>query len=162
VGFEDPYSDAGNPFPAGFAPFVPPRDSRFITPLGRFGSFARDFQPSYSDFDVAHRLVISHVWSLPDLRQHKPIARHVLGGWQFSGISTLRSGFPFSVSSGTDRAFSGLGSSFADLVGNPFLDGDRTPTLNNPITTVNTPARFGRMETAGSPRIVQFALRVSF
>jgi Carboxypeptidase regulatory-like domain/TonB dependent receptor len=354
VDFDDPYANAGNPFPASFAPFVPSRDAQFITPLGRFGSFARDFRPSYqetfnltverevardlvarisyignlgrhlsytdelnyaryapgattdniqerrqyrdfsqiqttnsdsnasyhglqasverrvannlsfevnytfsksideasadttpqnvsqviplnlrlnrgaSDFDVTHRLVISHVWSLPPLRQQKSIVRHMLGGWQFSGISILRSGFPFSVSSGTDRALSGLGSSFADLVGNPFLDSDRSrsekigrylntdafvpaatgtfgtsprnlmrgpgainfdlglmkvfplservklqfrtelfnafnaPSLNNPITTVNTPARFGRIESAGDPRIMQFALRISF
>jgi hypothetical protein len=37
-----------------------------------------------------------------------------------------------------------------------------TPSLNNPITTVNTPARFGRIESAGDPRIMQFALRISF
>ncbi len=354
VRFEDPFANVGNPFPTSFAPFVPPGDSQFFTPLGRFGSFAPDFRPSYqetfnitverevardlvarlsyignlgrhlsytddlnyarhasgadtsniqerrpyhdfsailttnsdstasyhglqvsverrvtnnlsfevnytysksideasadttpqnvsqvvplnlrlnrgvSDFDITHRLVISHVWSLPDLRQQKPIARLVLGGWQFSGISTLRGGFPFSISSGTDRAFSGLGSSFADLVGDPYLDRDRsrsekidryfntgafvpaalgtfgtsprnlmrgpgsvnfdlglmkvfplteriklqfrtelfnafnTPTLSNPVTTVNTPTRLGRIESAGNPRIIQFALRVSF
>ena len=354
VRFEDPYANAGNPFPASFAPFVPSRDSEFFTPLGTFGAFAGNFRPSYqetynltvehevasdlvvrasyignlgrrlsytdnlnyaryapgattgniqqrrpfqdfggilttysdstssyhglqvsverrvannlsfevnytfsksidevsadttpqnasqtvpmnrrlnrgvSDFDLAQRLVVSHVWSLPELRRQNPITRGALGGWQFSGITSLRSGYPFSVSSGTDRALSGLGSSFADLVGNPFLDSGRsrtekierylnttafapaalgtfgtsprnlmrgpgainfdfglmkvfpvterlklqfrselfnafnTPNLSGPNTNVNTPARFGRIEGAGSPRIVQFALKASF
>jgi hypothetical protein len=181
-----------------------------------------------SDFDLAHRLVASHVWALPELQQSHAFTRAVLGGWQFSGITNIRSGFPFSVSSGTDRAFSGLGSSFADLVGDPFLDSGRsraekieryfntaafapaavgtfgtsprnvmrgpgaitfdlglmkvfalterlrlqfrselfnafnTPRFNSPFASVNTPARFGRIEGAGDPRIVQFALKLAF
>jgi hypothetical protein len=181
-----------------------------------------------SDFDLPQRLVVSHVWNLPQLAGQHAVLRGVAGGWQFSGITTLRSGYPFSVTSGTDRALSGLGSSFADLVGDPFLDDDRpraekieryfntaafapaalgtfgtsprnvmrgpgavnfdlglmkvfpiteavrlqfrselfnafnTPNFNNPNNNVNTPARFGRIEGAGSPRIVQFALKVSF
>jgi hypothetical protein len=181
-----------------------------------------------SDFDLAQRLVASHVWSLPELRNRHALARAVLGGWQFSGITTLRTGYPFSVSSGTDRAFSGLGSSFADLIGDPFLDSGRsraerieryfntaafapaaigtfgtaprnlmrgpgavsfdlgfmkifaitdrlklqfrtelfnafnTPRFNSPFASVNTPARFGRIEGAADPRIIQFALKLAF
>jgi hypothetical protein len=354
VRIEDPYGPAANPFPASFAPFVPPPDAEFFTPLGTFGAFASDFRPSYmetfnltfehevaenlvarlsyignlgrhlsytdnlnyaryapgastgniqqrrpyqdfgnilttyadstssyhglqvsverrvansfsfevnytfsksidevstdttpqnasqtvpmnrtlnrgvSDFDLAHRLVVSHVWSLPELRQQHAFTRAALGGWQFSGITNLRSGFPFSVSSGTDRAFSGTGSSFADLIGDPVLDSGRsraekieryfntaaftqaaigtfgtsprnvlrgpgavtfdlglmkvfplterlrfqfraelfnafnTPRFNSPFANANTPARFGRIEGAADPRIVQFALKLAF
>jgi hypothetical protein len=354
VRFEDPYGPAANPFPASFAPFKPAADAQFFTPLGTFGSFSRDFKPSYmetfnftveheivrnlvarasyignlgrrlsytddlnyaryapgatagniqqrrpyqdfgsilvtysestssyhglqlsverrvtnnlsfevnytfsksidetsadttpqnasqvipmnrtanrglSDFDNRHRLVASHVWALPELSQRSALLRSVLGGWQFSGITTMRSGFPFSVSSGTDRAFSGRGSTFADLAGNPFLDSGRpraekiaryfntsaftlsalgtfgtaprnlmdgpgainfdfglmkvfpvtekvrlqfraelfnafnTPSFGSPFANVNTPARFGRIESAGDPRIVQFALKLAF
>ncbi len=181
-----------------------------------------------SDFDYTHRLVASHVWTLPSLAGQNRLARGVLGGWQFSGITTLRSGGPFSVSSGTDRALSGLGSSFADLVGDPDLDNGRsraeriaryfntdaferavlgtfgtsprnvlrgpgavsfdfglmklfpvtesvrlqfraelfnafnTPRFSNPNNNVNTPTRFGRIESAGDPRIVQFGLKLAF
>ncbi len=354
VKFEDPYAGARSPFPAGFAPFKPPADSEFFTPLGTFGSFAPNFKPSYmetfnltverevirnlavrasyignlgrrlsytddlnyaryapgattgniqqrrpyrdfgrilmtysestssyhglqlsverrvakgfsfevnytfsksidevstdttpqnpsqtipmnrtanrgvSDFDQKHRLVASHVWALPELAKQGALVRSVFGGWQFSGITTMRAGGPFSVSSGTDRAFSGLGSTFADLVGNPYLDTGRsrsekinqyfnpaaftlaaigtfgtsprnlmygpgainfdfglmkvfpvrerfkiqfraelfnafnTPNFGNPNGNVNTPARLARLESAGDPRIVQFALKVLF
>jgi hypothetical protein len=181
-----------------------------------------------SDFDLKQRLVVSHVWALPKLDQQNPLLRHTAGGWEFTGITTLRSGYPFSVSSGTDRAFAGLGSNFADLVGNPFLSTSRTraelinqyfnpaafapnaigtfgtaprnlmrgpgsvsfdlglmkifpigerlrlqfraelfnafntPRFNSPFASQNTPARFGRIEGAADPRIVQFGLKVSF
>lgn len=188
----------------------------------------RERNRGVSDFDLPQRLVVSHVWNLPELQQQHGLVRAVLGGWQFSGITNLRSGFPFSVSSGSDRALSGLGSSFADLVGDPFLDTNRsradliaryfnpaafsaaalgtfgtsprnvmrgpgavsfdfglmkifavtertklqfrseffnafnTPRFNNPFAAVNTPARFGRIESAADPRIIQFALKIFF
>jgi hypothetical protein len=188
----------------------------------------RTLNRGLSDFDNTHRLIVSHVWALPGLQGQNSIMKGVFGGWEFSGITTLRSGFPFSVSSGADRAFAGLGSNFADLIGNPFLDNDRsreerinqyfntaafapnaigtfgtsprnvlrgpgavsfdfgflknfplqenvtlqfraelfnafnTPRFNNPFATQNTPARFGRIESAADPRIIQFALKLSF
>ncbi|MBL8234338.1 MAG: TonB-dependent receptor, partial [Bryobacterales bacterium] len=354
VRFEDPYGPAANPFPASFAPFVPPSDASFFTPLGTFGTFARNFQPSYqqtynltverelarnlvarasyignlgrhlsytddlnyarfatgastaniqqrrpfgdfgsilqtyadsnssyhglqisverrmtnsfsfevnytvsksidevsadttpqnasqviplnlranrgvSDFDQPQRLIVSHVWNLPRLERSNTLLKAVAGGWEFTGITTIRSGFPFSVSSGADRALAGLGANFADLVGDPFLPTNRsradliaryfntaafapnvtgtfgtsprnvmrglgaasfdlgltkvfpvterlrlqfrgeffnalnTPRFNNPFAQQNTPARFGRIESAADPRIVQFALKVAF
>lgn len=181
-----------------------------------------------SDFDQPQRLVASYVWALPKFSQQHRALRAVAGGWEFSGISTIRSGFPFSVSSGSDRAFAGGLSNYADIVGNPFLDTGRsraerinmyfntaafttnalgtfgtsprnvlrgpgavshdvgfmkyfpikekvrlqfraelfnafnTPRFNNPFATQNTPARFGRIEGAADPRIIQFALKVAF
>jgi hypothetical protein len=37
-----------------------------------------------------------------------------------------------------------------------------TPNFGNPNGNVNTPARFARLESAGDPRIVQFALKILF
>jgi hypothetical protein len=181
-----------------------------------------------SDFDLKHRLVVSHVWALPRLGKANPFVRGIAGGWEYTGITTIRSGYPFSVSSGVDRAFAGLGSNYADLVGNPFLDTGRsraekiaryfepsafapnregtfgtsprnvmrgpgsvtfdmglvknfpvreklrfqfraelfnafnTPRFGNPYATQNVTARFGRIESASDPRIVQFALKLAF
>lgn len=354
VRFEDPYAGTENPFPASFAPFVPPKDSRFVLPLGSFGSFAKDFQPSYqqmvnltlerqlmpslvvrasyvgnlgrhlsvsddvnyaryapgattgniqqrrpyadftrifitsatttssyhglqlsverrvadnfsveinytvsksideasadqtpqnpsqriplnrrlnrglSDFDQPQRLIVSHVWTLPKLRRQPAWMRSVAGGWRFTGITTLRSGSPFSVLSGVDRSMSGMNTDLADLTGNPYLDTGRPraqliaqyfntaafalnaigtfgtaprnfmrgpgavnfdlgfmksfalrekrsiefrtelfnafnkPNFGNPYATVNVANRFGRIESAGDPRIIQFALKLLF
>ena len=52
-------------------------------------------------FDVAHNMVASFLYEIPTL----PAARHnaakyVVGGWQFTGIWTARTGFPFTVTQG--------------------------------------------------------------
>jgi outer membrane receptor protein involved in Fe transport len=181
-----------------------------------------------SDFDQPQRLIASYVWALPKLAQQHAAVRNIAGGWELTGITTIRSGLPFSVSSGADRAFAGGLSNYADLVGNPFLDTGRsradrinmyfnpaaftanavgtfgtsprnvlrgpgafssdiglmkffpinekirlqfraelfnafnTPRFNNPFATQNTPSRFGKIEGAADPRIVQFALKIAF
>ena len=57
--------------------------------------------------------------------QTHPFARAILGGWESSGIVTLRNGFPYTVGSGTDRSLSGIGADRADIIGDPNLSGDR-------------------------------------
>lgn len=52
-------------------------------------------------FDIKHNATINFVYELPIFRQSKGLTRAVLGGWQTSGIITLRTGFPFSVLGGT-------------------------------------------------------------
>jgi hypothetical protein len=52
-------------------------------------------------FDLRHRVVATHVVEFPwGDRIGNPIARRLLGGWGFSGISSWRSGFPISFESG--------------------------------------------------------------
>ncbi len=77
-----------------------------------------------SNFDVRHNLVASYVYSVPFFRG-TGFARTALGGWQVSGITTIQSGTPVTVTNGTafgDNAGvgNGLGAgSFPDLVGDP-------------------------------------------
>src|SRR5262249_30781369 len=80
------------------------------------------FNRGVADFDLPHRFVTSYVWMLPRLTHGSAALRHVIGGWESSGLLTVQSGQPFSISSGTDRSFSGLGIDYADVVGNPYLD----------------------------------------
>jgi hypothetical protein len=181
-----------------------------------------------SDFDNPHRFVASYVWALPTLKNQHVFLRSVLGGWESSGIITIRNGFPFTVNSGSDRSLSGIGADRADIVGNPNLPGDRPKSewlaryfdpaaftvaapgtfgnaprslmrgpgastfdlslvrnfpihdkmrlqfrseffnafnranFNSPFALANTPARLGRIESAGDPRIIQFALKLQF
>jgi hypothetical protein len=80
-----------------------------------------------ADNDHPHRFVTSFVWNLPDLGKSvgSPVLSAVSGNWQMSGIVTLQSGRPFSLSSSGDRA-AGAGSPYPDLAGNLFLASDRS------------------------------------
>jgi hypothetical protein len=73
----------------------------------------------------------------------------VIGGWQSSGVLTLRAGFPFSVLSGLDYSYSGNGIDRADLIGDPHLPGGRSKAeklnewFNTSAFTFNAPGTFG-------------------
>ena len=158
----------------------------------------------------------------------EPGCARFLGGWESSGIATIRNGFPFSQSSGADRSFSGIGLDRPDVVGDPNLPSGRskderiaryfntaafqlnavgtfgnTPrnllrgpgavtfdlalmknfaireghrlqvrgeafnafnraNFSSPFAQVNNAARFGRIESASDPRIMQIALKYIF
>lgn len=48
-----------------------------------------------TDFDIRHIMTANFVWELPGPADHP-----LLGGWQFTGIATIRSGVPFTVELG--------------------------------------------------------------
>lgn len=76
--------------------------------------------------DARHRFVNSFVWRLPGEAALKgSVLRHVLARWEVTGILTLQSGLPFTVRSGVDNSYFGIGGDTADLVGNPYLDPGR-------------------------------------
>ena len=89
------------------------------------GSFVDSFNPganrASSNFDQRHILNLSYVWDLPFFKS-PGFANKVLGGWQFSGITTFQTGTPYSAVVSTDNAgvANGLGSAARpDLVGDP-------------------------------------------
>ena len=55
-----------------------------------------------SDFDVRHRLVLSPIWQTPWFKSGHGFLTNALGGWNISGIYTVRTGIPFSVYDETD------------------------------------------------------------
>src|SRR2546426_153857 len=67
-----------------------------------------------ADQDVAHHLVANFNWYLPSPTGNS-FLRHVVGGWQTTGIVTLLSGMPFTVGSSGDRSRTTVGS-YADYV----------------------------------------------
>ncbi|MCI0746954.1 MAG: hypothetical protein L0Y58_16245, partial [Verrucomicrobia subdivision 3 bacterium] len=77
-----------------------------------------------SDFDVRQRLVSSFLWEIPGPENR--IAKWVLGGWQANGIFIGEAGSPFTVTSGQDRALSGVGTQRPNLTGDPKLDTGRS------------------------------------
>ena len=71
-------------------------------------------------FDATHVWNTSYVWQLPSPVKEGP-GRHILGGWEISGILHVQSGFPFTVRSGSDGSKNGQLQDTADLVGDPSL-----------------------------------------
>ncbi|MBI4166108.1 MAG: TonB-dependent receptor [Acidobacteria bacterium] len=81
-------------------------------------------QRGLSDFDQRHIFAVNFIWEIPFMKRNP-----VLGGWQFSDITRIGSGTPFSAYSGSDIALvgsgRGTGSQRANLIGNPGLDPNR-------------------------------------
>jgi hypothetical protein len=82
-----------------------------------------------SQFDIRHRVVLSHVWDIPGSGRFTGKAAKVLGGWSFNGIFSFQSGFPATTFSGTRRGITDVA-----LLGVP-SGSERTngdPTLLHP------------------------------
>jgi hypothetical protein len=63
-----------------------------------------DYNKGPADFDVRHNLVMNLTWDLPLARGRSGLAAGLLGGWQLSGIWTMRSGQPLTVFVQTNRS----------------------------------------------------------
>ena len=98
-----------------------------------------------SNFDQRHNVTIAYVYDLPFFKA-KGLAHSLLGGWQWSGITLIQSGSPFSVYNAgngsiapSDNAGVGTGASqignfgsltggsYPDLVGDPRTGVQSTP-----------------------------------
>jgi hypothetical protein len=81
---------------------------------GSFGNLAQDQHDVRGTgyglvaFDRAHRFVMSGLYELPFYRKRTSALQKVFGGWQFSGIWTVQSGTPFSITDATAGSLYGL------------------------------------------------------
>jgi hypothetical protein len=92
-----------------------------------------------SNFDQRHNFTIAYVYDDPFFKQ-KGLANMLLGGWQWSGITLIQSGSPFSVynaglfatadNAGVGNDFATAGS-YPDLVGNPHQGANSSPLAGN-------------------------------
>jgi hypothetical protein len=71
-----------------------------------------------ADFDQKFRFNLSTVYNTPHVAV-KGAANALVNDWQLNVITAIMTGVPFTVTSGTDRSISGIGSDYADIVGNP-------------------------------------------
>jgi hypothetical protein len=89
-------------------------------------------------FDRRHVFTVNYVYELPFFRDQKGLTGRLLGGWQFSGITTYASGVPFTVTTtAVDPAGQGLlaAGSAAGAAGNgPRPDMIADPNDNAPHT----------------------------
>jgi hypothetical protein len=103
-------------------------DSSDYNDLGFVNSYDLNAYRASSNFDQRQNIDLSYVYDLPIFKSHG-LAHTLLGGWQWSGITLIQSGTPFSVYNlgvtGVSGDNAGVGNSFAtalsypDLVGNP-------------------------------------------
>lgn len=106
-------------FAHGFSVLANYTFSKMIDDFGSSGTtdpFNRRFDYGTSNDDIPHLAHFSAVWQIPHSNFHG-VAGAVLSGWSLTGITTWRSGFPFSVVSGVDNSFSGVGYDRADYIG---------------------------------------------
>ncbi len=54
-----------------------------------------------SDFDIAHRFVLTTVWNVPWYTTQSGFAGHLLGGWVFSTVTAYQTGIPATLYSGS-------------------------------------------------------------
>lgn len=87
--------------------------------------FNRRFDRGRSDFDRTHVFNLSGLWELP-VKFQKKAMNGVLGGWNLNAIVSLMSGYPLTIGSGVDNARTGTGGQRADLIGDPYISGERT------------------------------------
>jgi len=78
-----------------------------------------------ADFDARHHFVASFLWQMDYFNKLQPVLRGIVNGWQLSGVVTLRSGLPFTITTGKDTNLDGNTNDRANLVGDPFLDPHR-------------------------------------
>lgn len=80
---------------------------------GRQDPFDLRSERALSDFDVRHNFVANFLYDLPLGKGRRfggnltGVAAMLIGGWSAGGIVNLKSGFPFNVSLGFDRAGNG-------------------------------------------------------
>jgi outer membrane receptor protein involved in Fe transport len=102
-------------------------DSSDYNDTGFVNAYNLNGYRSSSNFDIRQNFTLAYVYDDPFFK-HKGLANMFLGGWQWSGITLLQTGTPFSVynegifatadNAGVGNTFATAGS-YPDLVGNP-------------------------------------------
>jgi hypothetical protein len=79
-----------------------------------------------SDNDRRHVAVASLIWNMDYFSRMNPFLRGLINGWSLSSIVTLQSGLPMTVTAGKDVNLDGNANDRANLIGNPWLDPNRS------------------------------------
>lgn len=93
--------------------------SKTIDDLSAANPFDRRNERGLSGDDIPHNFKVSGIWELPRIAGAGKLAGQLINGWQLNAIVVWQSGFPFTVTSGVDNSFSGVGADRADYLGGP-------------------------------------------
>jgi hypothetical protein len=69
-----------------------------------------------SDQDRRHMMTMSFVWKSDYFSKYNFVVRNALNGWSVAGIWSANSGQPFTVTTGVDNYFSGLGNNRPSII----------------------------------------------
>jgi carboxypeptidase family protein/TonB-dependent receptor-like protein len=101
--------------------------SRTIDDINNINPFNRRAYRGLAVEDIEHNFKFSNIWDVPNMNVNSGALKRLVHGWQLNAILIWQSGFPFSVGSGRDNSFSGVGGDLADFLGgNPNLSRDRS------------------------------------
>jgi hypothetical protein len=102
-------------------------DSSDYNDAGFVDSYNLNAYRASSNFDERHVFNIGYVYDLPFFK-NKGLANKILGGWEWSGITSIQSGTPFSIYNGGVGSIpgdnAGVGNGFATAASYPDLVGD--------------------------------------
>lgn len=122
----------------------------------------RNMDRGLSDFNHAHRMVVSYVWPLPKLSGINRFAQRVIGGWEMTGLLSAQTGFPFTVIAGQDQSQTAIGQDRAVVTGDPYgpgACGSRAPCvdfLNRKSFSLPASGTFGNVgkDSVAGPRLM--------
>ena len=72
-------------------------DSSSANDAGLINTYALSTFRASSNFDQRHTVTLAYVYDVPLFKGQHTLAGKLLGGWQWSGITLLQSGTPFTV-----------------------------------------------------------------
>jgi hypothetical protein len=113
--------------------------------------------------DTPNSLVVTYIYELPIGKGKKvgtdfnPVVNAIVGGWQVSGVSTFKSGFPIAITDGDNNTNSFGGNQRPNLVGNPTINNPNIQEWFNtaafaqpsPFTFGNAPRYMGNVRAPG-------------
>jgi Carboxypeptidase regulatory-like domain/TonB-dependent Receptor Plug Domain len=79
-----------------------------------------------SDYDIPQVFVASYIWTTPPVHRWGIVGKDILSGWQLNGITTIKDGTPFTVTSGVDSNLDGINTDRPNVISNPILHGGRS------------------------------------
>lgn len=82
-------------------------EAAFNGNLGLTNPFNPSLDYGYADADVRHRFVGSAIWDIPLARHADGLRKHLLSGWQVTGIFNARTGTPFTIFDSSNALGSG-------------------------------------------------------
>lgn len=117
--------------------------SRSIAIAAGQNPFVQPNEEGLSNLDQTHNLTLNWVYDLPFFRNSTGLVHGVLGGWEWSGIATFETGFPFTVTVTGDRAGVGGGGQRANVVGTPTILGGVGQYFNTAAFALAPLGQFG-------------------